>query len=167
MLSRLSFNPTSDWSFQTSYGYLHSPEQLEPDVNTHRWISSAIYNKPFGHDNNWQTLFAWGRNFNVPGPSLDSFILESSVNLKKTHTVFTRIEQVEKDELFHEDEPKHGKAYWVNKISLGYSYDFPVWQHMQWGIGCVGAIDFLAGPVDEAYGNTPVSFMLFLRAKIA
>jgi hypothetical protein len=162
---RVTFNPTKDLSLQTSYGRIDSPEQLEPEVDVHRWTSSATYNKSW-NENNWQTTFAWGKNFNVPGRSLDGFLLESALNFKHAHTILFRFEEVEKNELFHEDEPEHGRAYWVTKFSLGFIHDFPARGHLQLGLGALGSIHFLPGPVDEAYGNTPLSWLLFLRAKI-
>ena len=39
---RLSVNPTDRWALQVSYGRLHSPEQLEPDVNQDRITASAM-----------------------------------------------------------------------------------------------------------------------------
>lgn len=162
---RITFNPTKDLSLQTSYGRIDSPEQLEPEIDTHRWTSSVTYNKPWDQ-NNWQTTFAWGKNFNVPGRNLDGFLLESAVNLRQRHNLLFRFEEAEKDELFHEDEPEHGRPFWVTKFSLGYIYDLPAWNHMQWGVGAIGSIHFLPGPVDEAYSNTPLSYSIFARVKI-
>ncbi|MBI3313907.1 MAG: hypothetical protein HYZ83_06705 [Candidatus Omnitrophica bacterium] len=163
--ARVTFNPTENISLQTSYGYINSPEQLEPGIDVHRWTSSATYHKSW-NQNHWQTTFAWGKNFNVPGRNLDGFLLESALNRKRTHTFLFRFEEVEKDELFHEDEPEHGKAFWVAKFSLGYIYDFPAIHHVQCGVGTLGSIHFLPGPVDEAYGDTPFSYLIFLRVKI-
>jgi hypothetical protein len=73
--SRLSWNPIPDLSAQVSWGYLKSPEQLQPNVNENRITASLIYNKPFD-DNNWATTFAWGRKINRPGHTLDGFLLE-------------------------------------------------------------------------------------------
>jgi hypothetical protein len=64
--TRLSWNPIPDLSAQVSWGYLKSPEQLQPNVNENRITASLIYNKPFD-DNNWATTFAWGRKINHPG----------------------------------------------------------------------------------------------------
>ena len=125
--TRLSYNPTVNWSFQVSYGDIDSPEQLHPDVDTKRYTASAAYNKPF-ENGNWQTMLAWGRNNNNPGNTLDAFLIESAIQLKKTHTLFTRFERAEKDELFPEGDPLEGEVFKVNKSTLGYIYDFPEWK---------------------------------------
>ncbi len=164
---RVTFNPTDDWSFQVSYGHLNSPEQLDPDIDQDRITASATYNRPFGlnHENNWQTTFAWGRNNNDPGHTLDAFLVESAVNFNHRHTVFARFENVQKDELFEEGEPLAGEVFRVNKLSVGYIYDFPEWHGVQFGVGGLGSIHVLPDELDDVYGNNPTSYMLFGRVK--
>src|SRR5207302_10634775 len=58
---RLSWNPTQNLALQVSYGYIKSPEALEPDLKRHRTTASIIYNLPLGHDSNWSNTFAWAR----------------------------------------------------------------------------------------------------------
>jgi hypothetical protein len=163
---RITFNPTANWSFQTSYGYLKSPEQLTPATHERRVTASAIFNMPFG-DNNWATTFAWGRKMDDPGQDLDGFLLESAVNFAETHTVFARAERVSEDELFEAPSPLAGRAFTVNKLSLGYIYDIPVIEHLKLGIGGLGSIYGLPSEIRPAYGGgTPLSFMAFMRLKL-
>src|SRR6266571_308509 len=102
---RLQINPTDDWSFQASYGHINSPEQLDPDVDVDRLTLSVTYNCPFGHNNNWQTTLAFGRNNNEPGHTLDAFLVESAIRFQNLHTFFARFEHVAKDELFPDTSP--------------------------------------------------------------
>ena len=163
--ARLSWNPTEAWALQGSYGVIDSPEQLEPQMNTQRGTVSAAYHHAWAQ-NNWQTTFAWGVNMNDPGHTLHGFLLESALNVKKTHTVFGRAEQVAKDELFPEGDPLHGRVFHVTKVSLGYIYDLPEWHHTQWGLGGLGSLHFLPNRLDDAYHDTPFSFMVFARVKL-
>src|SRR5205814_7833141 len=55
--ARLTYNPSEDWTLQSSFGHIVSPEQLEPRVNVDRVTASASYNRPLS-DGNWQTTFA-------------------------------------------------------------------------------------------------------------
>ncbi|MBS0653033.1 MAG: hypothetical protein JSR39_05830 [Verrucomicrobia bacterium] len=55
--ARISGNPTDNIAAQISYGYLKSPEQLEPNVNMHRTTASVSYNKAW-QMNNWQITAA-------------------------------------------------------------------------------------------------------------
>ena len=96
---RLTFNPTRDLSMQVSQGWLHSPEQLEPNGQPeahHRFchLQPRLYAA-----GNWQTTLAWGETDNRPGKKLDAYLLESAASFGP-HTVFTRAERANKDELF-------------------------------------------------------------------
>src|SRR5438477_3901044 len=162
---RLSYNPTKAWAFQGSYGNLNSPEQLEPQVDTERITASAIYHHTWEHAQ-WQTTFAWGQNRNHPGKILDGFLLESAINFREAHTVFARADRVEKDELFPTGDLLEGHSFTVNKVSLGYIYDFPKISHVTLGLGGVGSAHFLPATLRSAYGETPLSFLLFVRAKL-
>lgn len=162
---RLSFNPTERWALQASYGRLHSPEQLEPGVDTDRMTASAMYHRNW-NGGDWQTTAAWGHNNNRPGRALDGFLVESAVTLHRTHTFFGRAENVEKDELFQEGDPKHHQVFNVSKIGLGYIYDFPEWNRLRWGVGGLGSVHLLPDSLEENYDDTPVSFMVFARVKL-
>jgi len=163
--ARLTYNPTKAWSMQASYGNIHSPEELTAGTDVERVTASVSYHYAW-KENNWQTTFAWGRNIQHPGPDLDGFLLESLVNFQETHTVFGRAENVQKDELFPPGDPRDGEVFRVTKISLGYIYDFPKWQHVRFGLGGLGSVHVLPQSLTSTYGDTPLSFMLFVRAKL-
>jgi len=160
--ARFSVNPTENIAAQISYGFLKSPEQLEPNVNTHRATASITYNKSW-EKGNWQTTAAWGRNNNQPGHNLNGYLLESAIEIDSKHVVFGRGEYVAKDELFQPSKPKAGKVYRVGKLDLGYIFEFPFVPYTLWGIGCVGSASFVPNSIKSAYGETPLSYMIFLR----
>jgi len=162
--TRLTWNPIPELSAQASWGYLRSPEQLQPKVNENRITASFTYNKPFGDGNNWATTFAWGRKMNRPGHTLDGFLLESSVVLQDTHTIFGRTERVNEDELLGHIDP--APIFTPTKFSLGYIYDFHVADHVKLGIGGLGSRYIVPKGLDTAYGSDPTSFMAFVRLKI-
>lgn len=162
--ARLSWNPTSNSAMQVSYGFIKSPEQLEPDVNQHRITASASYNRPFEHGN-WQSTVAWGRNVNQPGHDLDAFLLESAVSWNQ-HALFARAESAQKDELFQAPSPLTGEVFRVSSFSLGYVYDIPVLKHLALGLGVVGTVYDLPRAIEPAYGSSPTSVMGFVRVKL-
>src|SRR5439155_4204810 len=123
------WNFARDWSAQVSYGHLNSLEQLEPDVDQNRFTISVTYNRRFGNNSNWQTTAAWGQDDNEPGVRTNAILIESAVNFEKTHTIFTRFENVQKDELFMAGDPHAGDTFTINKLSAGYIYDFPEKHH--------------------------------------
>jgi hypothetical protein len=161
---RVSWNPTPDWSLQTSYGLIRSPEQLEPEVDQRRTTASAIYNRRFD-GGNWQTTIAWGRNAYSNGPTLDAYLAESAVTWMR-HTVFARAEQAQKNELFLPPNPLAGPAFNVAEFTLGYVYDIPVAKHLGVGLGVMGTTYALPAAIQPAYGGHPASYMTFVRFKI-
>lgn len=162
---RVTYNLAPNWSFQGSWGDLHSPEQLEPNVNQERATASAIYNRSW-NGNQWQTTLAWGRNLNEPGHALNGVLLESTINLHDAHTVFGRLERVAKDELFEPGQPLAGTVFTVGEGSLGYIYDFYHGVHLKAGLGAMGSVDVVPGSLKRSYGDSPLSALLFLRFKL-
>ncbi len=163
--ARISINPTGNIAAQISYGYLKSPEQLDPSVNTHRTTASVSYNKATKMSN-WQITAAWGRKQNQPGHVLNGYLLESAVELQNKHVFFGRAEYVAQDELFLPPSPNAGKIFHVGKIDLGYIFEFPCIPYTLWGLGFVGSASFVPSAIQASYGGTPLSCMVFLRIEL-
>ena len=163
---RASWQPAPDWSLQVSHGHLHSPEQLEPAVDTDRSTASAMYNRPLA-GGDWQTTLAWGRNVRHPGKTTDALLLESAATFDR-HTVFGRAERLENDELFndHPGDVRAGQTFKVGKISLGYIYDFIHHDNWRTGVGLLGSVALVPGEIKDVYGGHPVSGMAFLRVRM-
>jgi hypothetical protein len=157
---RATWNPSPDWSFQVSRGHLHSPEQLEPETDVDRTTASATLNRPLAAGN-WQTTFAWGRNDRNPGRSTNSFLLESAVILGDRNTFFGRVEQQQNDEI-----APLGEVFDVGKASLGYIWDGVRIQSCRGGLGVLGSVALIPRELKAAYGDTPFSWMAFLRVRI-
>lgn len=162
---RLSINPTKNIAAQVSYGFLKSPEQLEPNVNTQRTTASISYNKAWAASN-WQVTAAWGLNCNSPGHNLNGCLLESAIELDNKHVIFGRAEYVAKDDLFIPPSPDANKVFNVGKVDLGYIFEFPLIPYTLWGLGFVGSASFVPNDLKSAYGGTPLSYMVFLRIEL-
>jgi hypothetical protein len=163
---RLSANPTRHWALQASYGRLHSPEQLEPDVNQDRATASAVYDGALGAGGHWEGMLAWGRNRNTPGHVLDAFIAEASLALRERHVWFARLEAVRKDELFVPPDPRAGGAYEVGEATAGYRLNFATAGHAAYGVGVAGSCSRVPPALRQAYGRAPVSALVFMHAAL-
>jgi hypothetical protein len=163
---RLSANPTDHLALQLSYGRIHSPEQLEPEVDQDRTTASALYDGTWGDTGRWEGTLAWGRDRNRPGRMLDAFAVEGAFVSGERHTLFARAERVEKDEFFIEPDPRAGQAFDVGELTAGYRYDF--WRRQDWliGVGAAGTISLVPDEIRSDYGDTPVSGLLFLHAAL-
>ncbi|MBS0359850.1 MAG: hypothetical protein JSR98_00610 [Proteobacteria bacterium] len=162
---RLSWNPTRNWALQASWADEISPEQLEPGVDQHKVSASAIYTTDFGDHGWWSTTAAWGRR-SSEGVDLDAWVLESAVKPNRAWTIFGRAERVENDELIP-GLTGPGPAFTVGKVSLGAVRDWPVGEHLTFGLGGLYALDFVPGALKAAYGSTdPHGAMAFVRLKL-
>ncbi len=160
---RVSWNPTNELSLQGSWADLKDPEQLEPGVNQRRWSASASYTRPFANGW-WASTLAWGRK-TIEGQSQDAIALESSYKWDDW-TLFGRGEWTENNELV-ESEDGHGKAYKVAKASLGLVRDFPIAEHLKFGIGGLYSLNFVPSALKDEYGSrNPHGAMGFIRLKI-
>ncbi len=161
---RATWNPTRDLSLQVSQGWLHSPEQLTPDQNQRRTTASVTYNRAYSAGT-WQTTVAWGENVDMPGRTLDAWLVESAAGFGP-HTVFARAEQVDKDDLFLAPSPLAGDAFRIGKLSLGYAYAIPAGRHVLIDLGGLISVYDLPTAIKPAYGSDPRSFMIFTRVRL-
>jgi hypothetical protein len=90
-------------------------------------------------------------------------MLESTLNFRRRNYVFTRIELVDKDELF--PQAAVHPVYRIGAYTFGGTHD--VVQNRAWQLGMGADMTFYSKPaaLDAAYGNFPVSFQLFLRMR--
>jgi hypothetical protein len=162
--ARLSYNPTASLSMQASFGRLASPEQLEPDVSVRRSTLSVSYNAPVGVW--WQTTFAFGHNSPSSGAGSNAWLIESALKPAAAHTLFARLERVDKDELFLPGDALFGGSFTIEKLSVGYIYDFLRLGALDLGLG--GLISTYSFPqsLNATYGFRPTSFMVFVRARL-
>jgi hypothetical protein len=161
---RLSFNPSNNLAFQVSYGFLKSPEQLEPGTNRQRFNFSVIYNKQF-ENANLQAAAIIGINKNKPGHTLPAFLLEATTKLYKKHVLFSRFELLRNDELFTEPNPKAKKIFTIKKFTMGYIYELASFYHLQWGIGGLISFPIVPNSLHPDYGKT-TSGMGFLQIRL-
>jgi hypothetical protein len=160
--ARVSAAPTRNWTAQYSYGRLMHPEALEPG-NERRQTASVEYNRPFA-DGNWAASVVWGRKHKESNTTnLNSYLLESTVNFRQRNYLYTRIELVDKDELFP-DASVH-PAYRIGGYTFGGVRDILQGALGQLGVGA--DVTFYSKPsaLDSAYGANPVSFRVFLRVR--
>ena len=157
---RISYNPDANWSLSASYGYLKSPEALEPGLDQHRLTASASYSHPFSNGDNWSTTALFGRLI-VPGrKNSDAYLVESTYRHGKD-SFFGRFERVDKDELIGVPQG----SYAINKLLLGDVHDFASSQGFDFGIGGYVGLYSFPSTLKPFYGSSPVTFGVFLRVR--
>ena len=164
---RASAAPTRNWTAQYSVGFLQHPEALDPN-NELRQSASLEYNRPLSGgklgNGNWASSLIWGRKHKeLDNTTQNSYLLESTLNFLARNYAYTRLELVDKDELFPED-PAH-PSYRIGAYTFGGVRDLVHSEHWQVGLG--GDVTFYSKPaaLDPIYGNNPVSFHVFVRIR--
>jgi len=154
--------PTRNWTAQYSIGRLEHPEALEPGSQW-RQTASVEYSRPWAAGN-WATSLIWGRVHKLASDTnLNSYLLESTLNFRRRNYAFSRLELVDKDELFPRSTVH--PAYRIGAYTFGGVRDLI--QNRAWQLGLGADVTFYSKPaaLDSSYGNNPVSFQIFLRMR--
>jgi hypothetical protein len=160
--ARVNVAPTANWAAQYSVGRLEHPEALEPGSQW-RQTASAEYNRPL-KAGNWATSLIWGHVHKIAtGANLNGYLLESTLNFRQRNYAFSRLELVDKDELF--PQAPVPSTYRIGAYTFGGVRDLIHNHTGQLGVGA--DVTFYSKPaaLDAAYGNHPVSFQVFLRVR--
>jgi hypothetical protein len=160
--TRASVAPGRDWTVQYSIGRPEHPEALEPGSQW-RQTASVEYNRPLAWGN-WATTLLWGRVHKIAtDTNLNSYLLESTLNFRERNYAFSRLELVDKDELF--PLAMTHPAYRIGAYTFGGVRDFV--QNSTWQLGLGADVTFYSKPavLNTAYGSDPVSFQIFLRMR--
>ncbi len=165
--ARASYAPTKNWVVQYSYGRLENPEADEPG-NQQRQTASVEYNRAlsggFLGSGNWASTIIWGRvQKQFESFPLNSYLAESTLNFRRLNYAYTRVELVDKDELF--PHAATHPTYRIGAYTFGGVRDFV--HSEKWNIGIGSDVTFYSKPsaLDPSYGNNPVSFHVFIRIR--
>ena len=165
--TRTSYAPTKNWVAQYSYGRLENPEADEPG-NQQRQTASVEYNRAlsgrFFGQGNWASTIIWGRvQKQFESFPLNSHLAESTLNFRRLNYAYTRVELVDKDELF--PTAAIHPAYRIGAFTFGGVRDFVHSEKWNIGIGSDVTLYSKPGALDPSYGNNPVSFHVFIRIR--
>ena len=162
---RLSYNPSSEWALQVSNGWIHSPEDLEPEQNVNRFTASAIYTKTLNFDSYIATTLVYGQNhFSNNGKTLPSVLLESSWQMHKT-AVYGRYEYVQKDadEFDLTASYPANPNFTINALTLGVNHLLTSFGQTSLTGGIKGTVNVSPSVLKTLYGTTPMALEVYLR----
>nr|WP_294793929.1 hypothetical protein [uncultured Mucilaginibacter sp.] len=161
---RLSYNPSSQWAFQVSNGWLRNPEEAHPE-NVNRFTASAIHTKMLSSSSYVATTLVYGQNKHAGhGEAEPSVLLESTMQWSKT-ALYGRYEFVQKDAEALDLEsalPTNPKLN-INAITLGTNYILGAFKQTNITAGVQGTLNISPGPVKYIYGSAPVAIQVYLR----
>ena len=168
---RITVNPNEHWSLTTGYGYLESPELLEPDESMRRLVASVLHATRVGTEGQWASALVFGANDPEGHPRSSSVLAESEMILGGRHTILARAEWVQKNgaELVLDGPPTNldpDELFDVGAVSLGYIREVGRIRGVTIGIGGRGTVSFVPGELEGAYGSkTPVGGVVFVRIR--
>jgi len=160
--TRLSVAPSPNWTAQYSYGRLEHPEVLEAG-SQRRQTASAEYVRPFSRGS-WATSMVWGRVHKVAdNHTLNGYLLETTANFLSRNYAFSRLELVDKDELFPSNSLQ--PSFRIGAYTFGGARDLI--RNSLWNLALGADLTFYSKPwaLDSSYGKDPVSFQVFLRVR--
>ena len=153
---RLSWNPGTHWSLQTSWGHLNSPEQLNPREDETRITASAQYFARLEGETSIAATLAWGFKDLSDGTKLHGLVAEATYKPSAPWSLFARAEWVENAEL--------GAGHSISRVgqlSLGAVHDWRLSENWKLGLGALHAFAF--APSVLGYGGTPRGNTVFVR----
>jgi hypothetical protein len=161
---RLSYNPSKDWALQVSQGFIHSPEELEPDVNVVRTTASAMNTTILRGNNRFiATTAVWGLNNKGHGHNEHAVLLESNLQLNK-NTIYGRYEFVEKSTHELQLESVFGETkFSVHALTLGYNRSLLTRLKTNLSAGIQGTVYAADKALNTIYGKNPMSAEIYLR----
>ena len=160
--ARVFAAPGRSWTAEYSVGRLEHPEALEPGDQL-RQSGSVEHNRPL-RTGYWVTTAVWGRvHKSVTDRVLNGYLLESTVNFRERNYAFTRMELVDKDELF--PQAMVHPTYRIGAYTFGGTRDLIQNRAWQLGLGADMTVYSKPAVLDAAYGNFPVSFQIFVRMR--
>ncbi len=169
--TRLTVNPTRNWSGQYSIATLHSPEALAPSENVRRMTASVMYNRRI-RNGDWISTLLWGRNRSLSDGNIgNGYLAESTLRFRNRNNLWTRVENVDRtNDLLLEGNnaaTTFTERYIarVQAYTAGYDREVGNIPHLSTAFG--GQITWYGVPpaLQSAYGTHPLGAVLFLRLR--
>jgi hypothetical protein len=170
---RLTANPDSQWSISVGYGFLKSPEALEPDESTYRATLGVLNGRKIGADGQWSSALVVGSNrHGGEGRWTVAALVESEAVLDDRNTVFGRAELVQKSTgdlvlpTTGPDAVAAGEVFDVGALSLGYIRELGRGLGATLGVGVRGTMNFVPAELGPFYGSrVPLGALVFMRVR--
>lgn len=160
---RLTFNPTTSWSMSAGYGWLKSPEILNPDESTHRITASVLHGTKLGAEGQVASAVIWGANAH-DGDFTHSVLAESEGVLDRSNTILGRAEFVQKGAA-DLGLPSDGH-FNVAAVSAGYIREIVRLGGATIGLGAMGTVNVIPSSLETTYGSkNPVGGAVFVRLR--
>jgi hypothetical protein len=166
--TRLSVNPSREWSLQGSYAYLDSPEGLEPEVAIHRVTASATNTVRVGQGH-WSSTAAFGHNHPTSERMTTAFLVETAIEHPPYGLTFARAEYVQKTgHDFALPESMEDVSLPVTALSLGHVHEVATVAGAETALGIRGSVGYIDADLEGRYGTRwPLGVMAYVQLQPA
>jgi len=167
---RFTMHMDSSWVFSAGYGFLKSPEALNPSESIHRVTASVLHGRKLGRDGQIATSVIWGANRHS-GRTTHSVLAESEAVLDRRNTIVGRVELVQKtaEDLVLPAGPggfTPDSTFTVAAMSVGYIREVVRMSKATLGVGFQATLNLVPTELQPFYGSrTPVGGMVFVRIR--
>jgi len=169
--ARLWFEPSAEWQFQISHGFLKQPEASEPgDIRRTTGSASWFRRRADGFT---AATVAFGRNDTDHGAF--QALLAEATDRRGAMSFYGRFESVQKETALLEDALEAGRVLsdpatqdgssLVTALTLGAVREIGRWRGFEIGAGADVTSYVVPYALRPSYGSHPVSFHLFLRVR--
>jgi hypothetical protein len=167
---RFTIHMDSSWVFSAGYGFLESPEALNPSESMHRVTASVLHGRKLGLDGQIATSLIWGANRHS-GRTTHSALAESEAVLDRRNTILGRLEVIQKtaEDLVLPAGPggfAPDSTFTVAAVSVGYIREVVRMSQATLGVGFQATLNVVPRALDPVYGSrTPAGGMVFVRIR--
>lgn len=166
---RLSFNPSPHLALNASFGFLKSPEELEPEVSQDRIGASVLFHRVRGM-REWSLGAIYGANRHSDSPGFEhSVVLESTLRLAERTSLFGRVSFVQKSavDLAITGIPAD-ESFNLATLTLGAERDLAQGHGAVLGLGGRASVSLIPADLESAYGTRlPGGIALYFRIQPA
>ena len=114
----------------------------------------------FSNGDNFSATGYFGRNIDQGSPDSDAWLAEATYYHRKD-AFFARFERVGKDDLVNVPAGK----YTINKLLFGDVHNCFTKNHLDFGLGAYVGLYSFPKALNADYGNSPVTFGVFIRIR--
>ncbi|HKJ81315.1 MAG TPA: hypothetical protein VJ954_04780, partial [Ignavibacteriaceae bacterium] len=155
---RVSFNPTKTLSLQISNGLIKNPEGN--GINVTRTTASALYTTTLFNNTNWASSFIWGENNDNAAGRRESFLYESTLNLKE-FALYARLEFAQRTPGELGIKINSTEKDYVGAFTLGINKDLFKTSLLNVSLGVQGTYYGIPNTLKQYYGSNLASYEIY------
>ena len=163
---RFTAHLDSNWTVSVGYGYLESPEALNPGESAHRMTASILHGRRIGHTGQLAAAVVWGSN-RRSGVITHAALAETEAVLDLRNTLYGRIEAAQKtaEDLVLTSVAPDTKFSMI-AVSGGLIREVCRGSGSTLGVGLQGTVNLLPAQLEPLYGSRrPLGAMVFVRIR--